>query len=167
MFCSLSQLYSLCKTDTFFFITNSTNELFARDMVILLQFPTKSFMVDVTEVALMGLLSKPTPTRGYFSILPSFFKVIPTTPSSIRSWVCRRKFSVMPVNRITTLNPASAALQIKPVYVAVFPDCTSPMIRPRRRRGFPMTSLGFPRQFIMSGNVTSSSRLILIRLMEE
>ena len=115
IFCSLNQLKSRWSTETFFFMTNNTRELFANDIVILLQLPTKSLSVDVTEVALICLLSKPTPTRGYFSILPSFFRVIPTMPSSIRSCVCLRRFSVMPVSRMTTLYPASAALHINPV----------------------------------------------------
>ena len=51
--------------------------------------------------------------------------------------------------------------------LAVLPDCTSPMIRPLRSRGLSNASLGLPRQFIMSGKVTSSSILMLIRLMEE
>lgn len=55
---------------------------------------------------------------------------MPTILSSIRSCVCCRRLSVIPARSITTLYPASAALQIRPEYVAVLPDWTSPITSP-------------------------------------
>ena len=44
-------------------------------------------------------------------------------------------YILVPVSRMKTLYPASAALHMNPIYVDVFPDCTSPIISPRCNTG--------------------------------
>ena len=56
--------------------------------------------------------------------------VNPKKHFSNRFCVCVLKSSRIPANTMTTLKPASTALQISPVKLDVFPDCTCPTTRP-------------------------------------
>ena len=154
-------------TDTFFLTTKTISEFCEfKDMAILSWLPTKSLTHDVKDVALSCLLSFPTPILLLTTCLPTFLYVMPTILSSIRSCVCCRRLSVIPARSITTLYPASAALQIRPEYVAVLPDWTSPITSPFLNLLPSNSSFGFPRQFMMLGKVSSSKRFILLMLKE-